>query len=210
MDIERIQYTYHCFRRAQADNLGRGFKMPKNFEDHLGKMSEANKEKLIKASNYFLTKWSNIDQYRYFVCGFKLFKKSFSYMKFLDERILNYYITLDKNKKRETTNIKKDLVESAKYVKKWINDYGKTLYDYIQIEDKENGRKLAVTDYIKGKIDTSFFIWLITKGLILTDTDRGYLPYANEFGETYRNIIFEIKNMTSFMNALEDKINEKI
>jgi hypothetical protein len=131
-------------------------------------------------------------------------------MKFLDERILNYYITLDKNKKRETTNIKKDLVESAKYVKKWVNDYDKTLYDYIQIEDKENGRKLAVTDYIKGKIDTSLFIWLITKGLILTDTDRGYLPYANEFGETYRKIIFEIKNMTSFMNALEDKINEKI
>lgn len=209
MDIERIKTTYYYYQKAKSDALNRGFRMPKDFNAYLENMNSANKEKLIKVSNNFLTKWSNIDQYRYFTCGFKLFNKTFSYIKFLDDRILNYYITLDKNKKREITNIKKDLIVSAKHVKKWVNDNSKTLYDYIQTEDKENGRKLAVTDYIKGYIDTSFFVWLLTKGLILTDTDRGYLPYADEFGETYRKILFEIRNMTNFMNALEEKVNEK-
>jgi hypothetical protein len=167
-------------------------------------MKPINRENLIKISNFFLTKWSNIDQYTYFYCGFKLFNKRFSYIKFFDERVLNYYIVNDKNKKREVTNIKNSLIKSAKYVKK----NNKTLYEYLQKEDKENGRKIAVTDYIKGYIDTPFFVWLLKHGLVLADTDRCYLPYADEFGETYRKISFELNTIWDFMKKLETKINE--
>ena len=100
--IEQIQETYYLFRKAQADFNNRGFRMPKDFEAHFKKkLSLVNQKKLVKATNWFNTKWSNIDPYIYFTCGFELYKKRFSYIKFFEEKILLLYIQRDKNEKRQ-------------------------------------------------------------------------------------------------------------
>lgn len=201
VNIEEIQNVYFAFRKSQADYKGRGFRMPKDFESHLEKMKEINRKRLIKITGFFLTKWSNIDPYTYFTCGFELYK-SFSYYSFLNKKIIELYIRKDTNKKREVNITKKGLVDSAKFVKNYMADNDiNSIEDYIR---KSNGyHRLAVDHYMKNKIDSSFFVLLIRKGLILTDNERSLIPYISI---NFRKIVEELKEISSFVKELEKKI----
>lgn len=203
MKNEDIKEIYYQFRKAQADFKGRGYRMPKDFEKHLEKMKEQNRKKLISITKFFLTKWSNIDPYTYFTCGFSLWK-NFSYMKFLDEKVMKLYISRDKMNKRDTRLFKQNITNSAYYVKKWMhknNIYD--LNDYINLSDGEI--KVAVRHYIKGKIDNGFFVFLLTKGLKLNSNEYNYVPYIKKNYRKMKNNIFKLQK---FMKKVEDKINE--
>ena len=201
--IEQIQEVYFKFRKAQADYNNRGFRMPKKFEEHFKKkLSLVNQKKLVKATNWFNTKWSNIDPYVYFTCGFELYKKRFSYIKFFEEKILLLYIQRDKNEKRQIRVTKEKLVVSAKFVKKYMRDNKiYTLHEYMDTND--GNQKLAVSHYLKNEIDSSFFVFLIKKGMKLTDIDRSFIPYISKH---YRTINIMLVDIMSFLNKIETLI----
>jgi len=124
--------------------------MPKDFESHFNnKFKESNKKKLIQATGYFLTKWSDIDPYVYFKCGFELLK-GFSYFHFFDKKVMLLYQQRDKNKKREVKVVKEKLVESAKFVKRYMNDNNLSFRDYIDY--KEGNRSIAVKHYLHNNL----------------------------------------------------------
>lgn len=204
--IEDIEEIYFQFRKAQADYNNRGFRMPKDFEKHFSvKLTEPNKKKLTRITGYFKTKWNNIDPYEYFKCGFELLGKKFSYVKFLDEKILLLYIRRDKLKKREIRVKKENLFKSAKFVKKYIEKNGiSNIREYINI--KEGQHKIVIDHYLKNKIDASFLVFLIIrKGLRLTDSDRNLMPYIVE---NYRKIVEDLreKEMKDFCKKLGEKL----
>lgn len=202
INIKQIEEIYHKFRKAQADFNNRGYRMPKDFPTHFRtKLSEVNQKKLSKITGWFNTKWSNIDPYLYFMCGFDLYKKRFTYVKFFNEKILLLYIQRDKNQKREVRVNKKKIIESAKFVKQYMKDNEIiSLQEYIDTSD--GNRRLAVTHYLQNKIDASFFVWLITrKGMKLTDTDRGFIPYI---AQHYRNINVMLNNMKPFLKKMDE------
>lgn len=201
VSIEDIEHIYIQFRKAQANYNNRGYRIPNDFETHFNtKFTEVNKKALIKITGWFLTKWQNIDPYRYFSCGFELFK-TFTYINFFNDKILLLYVTKDKNEKREIKITKKGLVDSAIFVKKWMNENGCNLYEYMRLRD---GNQLTAIDhYLKNHIDASFFVFLIRKGMILIDQDRSLIPYIHT---NYRKITFGLNDLKDFLVKLEEKL----
>ena len=206
MNIEQIEQVYYQFRKSQADFNNRGFRMPKNFEEHFKKkLSEINQKKLAKITNWYNTKWNNIDPYRYFTCGFELYKKRFSYVKFFEEKILVLYIQRDKNEKRQTRVTKEKLISSAKFIKKYMQDNKiQSLQEYMDTND--GNQKLAVSHYLKNEIDSSFFVFLLKKGMRLSDTDRSFIPYISKH---YRIINVMLVDIKPFLNKMEELIGGK-
>jgi len=195
--------VYYYFRKVQSESKGRGFRMPKEFESHLNKrFSKPNREALILVTKYFNTKWENIDVYKYMQCGFELFK-TFSYVKFLDKRVLNLYIVKDKNLKREMGVNKKLIIKSAKFVKQYMHD--NNIFDFkdyccIAIDNK----KEIVSHYLHNKVDKFFFVWTIKLGyLVLSDADRSQLSYINA---QYREILAKVDEIKDFFNKLKGSL----
>lgn len=202
ISVNDIESVYSSFRKAQANFNNRGYRLPKNFEKHFNeKMSEKNKQSLIKITGWFITKWINIDPYDYFSCGFELYEKNFSYAKFFKENIIKLYITRDKLKKRSVTITKQKLIESARFVKKWMKKHNASLDEYINTREGHN--RLAVEHYLRNDIDASFFVYLIKKGMILNDNERSLIPYISK---NYRKISLEFGVMEKFLKKLGDKL----
>ena len=110
--IQDIEFVYVKFRKMSSEFSNKPYKLPKNFESHLfNRMSENNRENLIKVTKNFITKWERIDIEQYFRVGFRLFGKNFSYNKFLNEKIMNLYKDLDKNIKIDMNNNKKKFIK---------------------------------------------------------------------------------------------------
>ena len=206
--IEDIKKTYIQFRRAQSSSKKRGFRVPKDFENFFNskRMSEHNKKNLIRITKFFITKWSNIDQYTYFLCGFELFKR-FTYNDFKNDeklhKVMLLYIQKDKNRKREIDITKKGLINSAKFVKEWMRVNNKNFNEYIHHRDGKS--IIAVDHYLKNKIDASFFVFLINQGMILTDNDRSLIPYIQA---KYRKIVYGLRDISDFIKKLEVRLNE--
>lgn len=203
ISIKDIENIYIQFRRAQSFANSRGFRPTKNFEKYFNeKMKEFNKKFLIEITKFFITKWSHINPYIYFQCGFELLK-TFSYKNFFNPKIMLLYIQKDKNKKREINITKKGLINSAIFVKEWMRNNNKTFNQYIH--HKEGNLKIAIDHYLRNKIDASFFVFLIRYGMNLTDDDRSLIPYIQE---KYRKIYFGLNDINDFTKKLEVKINE--
>jgi len=200
---DHIEKIYRSFRKSQADYLNRGYRMPKNFENHFNnKFKEQNKRALIKITGWFLTKWQMIDPYDYFKCGFELYDKRFTYVKFFKDKIILLYKTRDKNKKREVRITKEVLIKSAKFVKGFMKVYHlNDLDEYMSL--RIGNQRLAVDHYLKNMIDASFLVFLIQKGMILTDTERSLIPYVQK---NYRKISIELKENEQFMKKLGGKL----
>jgi hypothetical protein len=183
---------YIAFRKAQADASNRGYRIPKNFEKHMEtKMSAKNREALLLSTKYFNTKWNNINIDRFFECGFEIFK-SFSYMQFFNQKVLNLYKVKDKNLKREMDVNKKDLLKSFKWVKHWISkNEVLDLRGYCRLRD--GSRSQVVEHYLHNHIDKYFVVQMIDKGYLkLTDEDRALVPYIVE---QYRECLFKLEEL---------------
>lgn len=200
MNIDGIQETYRAFRKAQAFHFSRGYRMPKDFEVHFEKMSEVHKRALIKATQWFATKWSNINPYEYFLCGFELYK-TFSYHMFFKKNIIKLYIEKDKNGKRKVETTKQGLIKSAMFVKEWMKENGKTFNEYMR--ERDGNQRVVIDHYLKNKIDSAFMVFMIRKGMMMDDQDRSYIPYIQE---RYRKINFALNDLKDFLVKLEEKI----
>jgi len=203
--IKDIEFVYFKFRKASAEFHNRGYRLPKDFESFLyNRMSKPNREKLIKLTKNFITKWERIDIEQYFKVGFKLFGKNFSYIKFLDEKIITLYKDIDKNLKRDLNDNKKKFTNSAKYVIKYIKSNNLNFDTYCEKKLKDGEISIVVDHYIKNYIDKIFVVWLIKKGYFyLNDSEKPLVPYIID---NYRDLYVKLDEMNGFIDKIERKI----
>jgi hypothetical protein len=114
------------------------------------KLTPKNQEIINNITNYFNTKWQNINPYQYFYIGFTLFK-SFNYNMFFHNDIIKTYIQKQKQLHRQSFN-KEIFTKSLNYTKQF-NDY---------LLMKDNYTYIFINDYIQNKIDKYTIIYLLS------------------------------------------------
>ena len=66
---------YIAFRKAQSLAKNRGYRIPKDWDNHFNnKMKPTDRDNLQKITDYFNTKWQNINPQKYFEAGFDIYK----------------------------------------------------------------------------------------------------------------------------------------
>lgn len=188
-----IDDIYVKFRKAQSVYSNRPYKIPKDISAFLEKrLTEVNLKNMQKLADALNTNYRNVDVDRYLEYGFELFGKNFSYIKFLDQRLINFYIMKDKNFKRDMELTITNIDKSIAFVKDFMSVGAASVYlRYGQLRD--GYESVAIQHFIKGKIDRYFITWLIFKNyLVLLDGDRELIPLITE---QYRNYIYELKKM---------------
>lgn len=205
MRIEMFD-VYVKFRQAQSRFLNRPYRLPKDFDSFVQKkMSDSNRTKLEKLTQYFNTNWNNIDVDRYFDYGFELFGKGFSYNRFLDPRLIQFYIDKDKNLKRSNEANAEDLKKSIVFVKKWIDKNCKDsrispITVYCNRSDEKV--RLPIKHYTRGDIHKLFLTWLIREGYFRPkDYEMNYILHI---ADNFRTNLDNLKNF----NKLMDKARE--
>lgn len=197
--------VYLTFRKVQARFNDRPYRIPKDFEHFLeNRILKKNRECLELAAKYFSTKWMNIDIEKFMECGFELFGRNFTYIKFFNSKLMRFYIEKDKNKKRKIELSKNELIKSAKYVKKYMqpirnNPDISLIREYCRKRDGEI--RLIVRHHVQGRIDKHFLTWMISSGQItLTDDERALVPYVIE---RYRDYVEDLKEVNPFLKKLK-------
>ncbi len=205
-----IEEIYVIFRKVQGRYFSRPFRIPKNIANHIEKLPEVQRKNIEHLTNRFITRWNNIDPEKYFESGFELLKDKFTYVKFLHPKIILHYIEQDKNSKRFTLNIKKEIVNSIKFVNGWMKDKNvrkdlSLLSQYCMMTD--DNMKAPIKHYLLGKVNKYFIVWLLyEKRLFVTVDDDGFLPYIEE---NYRTYVEEIKGMLDFLKDVENTLERK-
>lgn len=187
--------VYIAFRKAQSQYNSRPYRLPKNFDNFYNKkLSEKTRKYIEHLTNNFNTKWRHIDIDRYFRYGFELFGKNFTYIKFLDRKILRFYIERDKALKRAMVLSEKEIIESFQYIRKYIDNLPESRLSPIlqYCLSKDEGQVSPINHYIKGKVNKYIIIWLCKNSYLkLSDTDRVLVPLIVEKWRDYLDEIIE-------------------
>lgn len=197
------QDVYVAYRRAKSISSGKGFRLPKDWDDYFeNKMSPKNKEYLIKTTGYFNTTFSNIDIDKYMECGCELFK-SFSYHLFLRPKIVGLYKDKDKQTKRKIVISNKSIEDTFDFIETFmikrdiIKGYN-MLQTYCKVKDGH--RKTILEHYMKNKIDPLVIVYCIYyKYLVLTDIEREYIY----------NVTNRYRDLLQDMFQVEEYIKER-
>lgn len=193
-----LEFVYSCFRKTQSVAKSRPYRLPKDWDGfYNNRLADQNKKALRVITKFFNTKWSKIDVYKYFECGFELFN-NFSYHHFLDPRVIRLYIQRDKIVKIQTNLSKKNIVDSVKFVKQYMKD------NNIRFFRVYCEKKLPIRHYIQNKIDHFFLTWLIRDGLVtLEHDDKSQIPYIME---NYRETAVKLMELEPFLKKLKEKL----
>lgn len=198
---------YCAFRKAQANFLSRPYRLPKNWEKYkeeiLVKKSRDNIELITKKFN---STWFKIDPERYFDSGFRILGGKFTYNRFFNDKVMKKYIHDDRMIKRSMNLNKRSMIESAKFVKKYMSS--KTINPKLSLIRQytvlsEGFVSLPIAHYIKGNIDKYFLVWLIRRGLVkVSDEEREF--HIPEITENYREYVALLNNpkMSDFLDKL--------
>jgi hypothetical protein len=191
-----VKDVYVFYRKQQALFFERSYRIPKDWVKFYNKIDASKRNALQKITNNFNTKWQNIDPNEYFKTGFKLFKKSFSYHKFFDRKIIKHYIQIDRNKKRESNINKRKIVDSVKYL---LNE-AKRKNVSLDVYCKENNYGNLVLGYTKNYIDIYTLVLLDRKGVININSNlEKRLPY---FIDNKRQAYYYIKDNIKFFKEI--------
>lgn len=201
--VKTCEDIYRAYRYAQSIERGYPQRFPRDFEKHMNeRMSDVNRKALKTITNWFNTKWSGINPERYFECGFELFAK-FTYHQFADPRVIKLYIQRDKMIKRKAELSKREIIESVKFVKKYIaenNIRNFSIYCLV----REDGKCLPIAHYLDNKIDRYFLTWMLREKMIhLTDYEFSVIPYITD---KYRDILEELKEIDLFLKKVKEKL----
>jgi hypothetical protein len=201
--------VYASFRRAQANYKGTGYRLPKDWESHKEKrMTDHNGNQLYKMTSYFNTTYSNINMDRYMACGFELWD-AFTYRHFCDPKIINLYMTHDKQRKRkmkasvEEIDVTFEFLKREMGVKPRRDGYGQ-LQSFCKFRD--GNVRLIINTYLKGKIDTMTMTYCIFQRYIsLSDDERALTPYI---ADRYRELVENMQEVKRYIERKEIELNE--
>lgn len=204
-NLELIEDTYYKFKKAS----GKPFRQIKNFEKYVDGLSDNNKYNLILITKYFETKWSNIDKYKYFETGFKLYNSRFSYHKFFDPKILDLYIEIDKSKKLNEKLSKENIIKSIKFAINYLkhtSDYNKNMSLLVQYSNLMDGKlPCPIKHYLNGNICAYFLVYLINKGYFKANN---YETYISNINSKFYELSCNINQLKDFFVKIEEKLNE--
>lgn len=196
---------YCIFRKVQSKGV---YRLPKDWNKHFNnKFGDKQKDCLQKITDYFNTKWQNINPDRYFEVGFQIFK-NFNYNQFFDKKIIEMYKRFDKLEKRNIEVNKKNIIENVKYVLTQVEECDKLkiwgpLKYYCRIRDSNYISK-PINDYINNYISTVFLTWIIYERMFtLNDIEISIIPYVIE---NYRDVVAQLRDMEDFLFKLKYKI----
>ena len=203
---------YIAFRREQGNQRGIPYKMPKDIGLYIElKMNKPSQEALKTASLWFSTKWQNIDVTRFMKYGFELFGKSFTYTKFFDPNLMKFYIQKDRNEKLNAKHTKKELLESFTFIFEFMKDrelnsrYG-VLENYCKLKDGE--KFLILEHYIKNKVSSLVFIYLMKKRyIILTDDMKILVPHLVQ---QQRELVYKIDEYKELFEKVEKQLDNRL
>jgi hypothetical protein len=68
---------------------------------------------------------------------------------------------------------------------------------------RDGNQRVAIDHYLKNNIDAAFLVFMIRRGMVLTDQDRSYIPYIQE---RYRKINFNLNDIEDFLIKVEEKL----
>ena len=203
--------VYVAFRRAHTNHKGTtGFRLPKDWEKHrTTRMTEYNQACLYKMTVHFNTTLSNINMDKYMACGFELYGDTFSYRKFCDQKILNLYMTHDKQKKRKMQASVDEIDATFEFLKGEMgvkprrDGYGQ-LQNFCKFRDGEV--KFIINTYLKGKVDMMTLTYCIFRRyLTLTDDERALTPYI---ADRYRELVENMQDVKNYIERKELELNE--
>jgi len=200
------QDVYIAYRKAKSLQSGKGFRLPKDFDEWYNtKLTETNRSHLSRMAGFFNTTLSNINIDIYMECGFELFK-TFSYHMFLSPKVLQHYIDKDKRKKRRISASMTGISDSFAYIRSQMKDQ-KVIEGYTMLQSycktREGDRKLILNDYMRNFIDPLVVVYcLYYKYLILTDIEREYMyPISNR----YRELLTQMFEVEKFIKEKENE-----
>jgi len=204
-----LKDIYQIFRRKQGEVLGRGYRLPKDWEKFIEKFNKSNLSYLIKLTDNFNTKWCNINPDKYMECGFSLFNKTFTYRNFIDEKILMLYVQRDKTDKRIKEINKQRIISSVKHILSVTptTDMIHPFQRYATLDG--SGERLIINDFITGLIDKYTLCYLIRHGY--------FKPTADEFDKIQlwlgnnnhlHLMMDDINKYSEFFKKIEDMIDE--
>jgi hypothetical protein len=192
-----------AYQTAKANHKKTGFRKPKDWIKHFSeKLPVKTQDTLTRTAKYFTTVWGDIDIVKYFECGFDLFDK-FSYHNFFDKKIMLLYIQRDKIKKNEYIDMKKALVNSCKYVKKYLMEksVSNDLKSYcLLIEDN---RPVIIGHYLKNHVDGYFLTWMIAEKLFQPYEFVCLTPFLTK---NYRDFFQKLNDERVFLEKLKEKM----
>ena len=199
-----------AFRKAQSIFNGRGFRLPKDWEEFKStRMTEHNVNKLREAAMYFNTTFSNVDIDKYMICGFELWK-GFTYNKLLDKRVIDSYIHKEKASKRRLEITHREIEISFNNISDYLSDkpkrpgYGQ-LQNYCKIREGEV--RIIINMYVQGKIDVMTLAYCVNRRYInLTDDERALSPYLVQ---RYRDVMEQLQTVSAFIAEKERELNEE-
>lgn len=174
-----VKDIYIYFRKVQAKYLNRPYRLPKDFEKFLEKMNSKNRKNLEEVTRNFSTKWLNINPELYFQYGFELYGKNFSYIKFLNKELMNFYIDKVKRIQFKEEEIKENVLKSVKFIKSFMEKINvKTISKYLDCIVGTGGLVPAILiHWRRKKIDPFTMIFLMNR----------YKEKFKEFDENYIN-----------------------
>lgn len=176
--------VYNFYKKAESKCKNKPYKEPKNFELVWNRLSDDNKQIIQTLSDYFNTKWYNINPELYFLSGFKKWK-SFNWSMSLRKEVMQKYISSDKSRKRND-DINNNIKESIEYIKE---NYDSIFY-YCEVV--YGNLSAPVIDYLRSKISGALLYWLISnKYLILTEQDNSYIMHLMN-NEKYKEMVKSI------------------
>lgn len=156
---------YAKYRKAQSAYMKRGWRMPKDWNSFLEKMSFSNQKNLLKITTNFNTVWLNVDPELYFEIGFSMFGKSFSYHRFFDRRIMNLYKDKARINRMKEEDAEEKVKESINFITKFIKEKDlKNLREYIRCVSLGTGLiPTILIHWRKKKIDPYTLIFLMKR-----------------------------------------------
>lgn len=201
--------VYVAFRKAQGNANGRGFRLPKNWEEFRHrKMSEVNRTQLDKAALYFNTTYSNIDIDMYMACGFEIWK-GFTYAKFLHQKVIDLYIHKDKVKKRSLEVTHREVETTFNNIHDWLQGQPERP-GYTQLQNfckfRAGEVRIIINMYVQGKIDVMTLAYCVNRNYInLTDDERALSPYLVQ---RYRDLLEYLEDVKPFIQQKERELDE--
>lgn len=207
-EMYNINDIYIKFRQAQSRALSRPYRIPKDISNHIKKMPEKHYKNLESLTKHFQMAYHNVEPDKYFDCGFQLYSRKFTYNKFFDDKIMKLYITKDKNAKRDVELSKKDIIESLKFVVKFIGDRrNKNISLLMQYCTMYVDNTLApIKHYNQLKINKYFFVWLLRDNFLKLEDD--IMIDVPIIVDNYRNLCYDLATIDGFLIDVKKKIQE--
>lgn len=200
--LEGYKWVIGLFFDARRRNLGKIYRQPKDFEKYWNSRTPLIRENVRRMYRQSKTTWQNINLSMYFDCGFELYK-NFWYNQWFNPNVIQLYIVKSKASKRTIdVNIKRSLIDSAKFVKEFMSENKFTLELYAQ---NRQGQSLTCIDhYLKNLVSCHFLLMLVLRKYV--EFNREDWLKIPEVNENSRSTFSQLRDNITFIRKLEDKL----